>query len=63
VIGIVHPRWIEAVVAIVVPRDGAELTAEELKTHTRARLAERDVAIGHGLQTSPPAASAEPVRG
>jgi len=33
------PIWIEAVAAIVVPRDGVELTAEELKTHTRARLA------------------------
>jgi fatty-acyl-CoA synthase len=39
VIGIAHPTWIEAVAAIVVPRDGIELTAEELKTHTRARLA------------------------
>jgi fatty-acyl-CoA synthase len=39
VIGIAHPTWIEAVVAMVVPRDRAELTAEELKTHTRARLA------------------------
>jgi fatty-acyl-CoA synthase len=39
VVGISHPRWIEAVVAIVVPRDGQVVTAEELQAHTRQRLA------------------------
>jgi fatty-acyl-CoA synthase len=39
VVGISHPTWIEAVVAIVVPRDGATVSEEELRAHTRARLA------------------------
>jgi fatty-acyl-CoA synthase len=39
VIGIPHPVWIEAVVAIVVPKPGVELTAAELKAHARERLA------------------------
>jgi fatty-acyl-CoA synthase len=39
VIGIAHPTWIEAVVAIVVPRPGAAVSGEELRAHTRAALA------------------------
>jgi fatty-acyl-CoA synthase len=39
VVGVPHPVWIEAVVALVVPKQGAHLTAEELKAHARTRLA------------------------
>ena len=39
VIGIPHPVWIEAVVAIIVPKPGAHVTAEGLKAHARQRLA------------------------
>jgi fatty-acyl-CoA synthase len=39
VIGVPHPTWIEAVVAIVVPRDGAQITGDELRAHARERLA------------------------
>ena len=39
VIGIPHPVWIEAVVAIGVPKPGVELTADGLKAHARQRLA------------------------
>jgi fatty-acyl-CoA synthase len=39
VIGVPHPTWIEAVVAIVVPRPGVQMDADELRTHARGRLA------------------------
>ncbi|TYB46772.1 acyl-CoA synthetase [Actinomadura chibensis] len=39
VFGIGHPRWIEAVTAVVVPKPGASLTAADVHAHTRARLA------------------------
>jgi fatty-acyl-CoA synthase len=39
VFGISHPRWIEAVTAVVVPRAGATLTADDVHAHARARLA------------------------
>lgn len=39
VIGIPHPVWIEAVVAVVVPKPGVELTGAELKAYARERLA------------------------
>ena len=39
VFGIPHPRWIEAVAAVVVPRAGHELTAEEVTRFCRDRLA------------------------
>ena len=39
VFGIPHPRWVEAVVAAVVTRDGTEVTAEDLDTHCREHLA------------------------
>ena len=39
VIGIAHPVWIEAVVAVIVLRQGSSVTAEELKAHARSRLA------------------------
>lgn len=39
VFGVPHPHWIEAVTAIVVPRDGMEVTADEVVEHTRGLLA------------------------
>jgi fatty-acyl-CoA synthase len=39
VFGVPHPRWVEAVVAVVVPRPGATLTEEAVITHTRGLLA------------------------
>jgi fatty-acyl-CoA synthase len=39
VVGIPHPTWIEAVVAIVVPRPGLQLNSDELRAHARGRLA------------------------
>ena len=35
VFGVPHPRWVEAVVAVVVPKPGATLTEEAVITHTR----------------------------
>jgi fatty-acyl-CoA synthase len=39
VFGISDPRWIEAVVAAVVPRAGATVTSEAIIAHCRSRLA------------------------
>jgi fatty-acyl-CoA synthase len=39
VFGISHPYWVEAVTAVVVPRPGASLTAEDVHAHARRRLA------------------------
>jgi len=39
VFGIPHPRWIEAVTAVVVPKQGASLTAEQVDAHAREVLA------------------------
>jgi fatty-acyl-CoA synthase len=39
VIGLPHPRWIEAVTAIVVLRDGAKVTEGDLIMHCRDKLA------------------------
>ena len=39
VFGIPHPDWVEAVHAVVVPKAGAELTAEAVMAHCRGRLA------------------------
>jgi fatty-acyl-CoA synthase len=39
VVGISHPTWIEAVVAIVVPRPGATIDVAGLRAHARDRLA------------------------
>jgi len=39
VFGIPHPYWVEAVTAVVVPKPGATVTAEELLAHARSRLA------------------------
>jgi fatty-acyl-CoA synthase len=37
--GVAHPRWVEAVVAVVVPKPGATLTEEAVIRHTRGLLA------------------------
>ena len=39
VFGVSHPRWIEAVVAVVVPKPGAEITEAQVIEHTRKHLA------------------------
>jgi len=39
VIGLPHPRWSEAVTAVVVLRDGARASEDDLIKHCRARLA------------------------
>ena len=39
VFGIPHPYWVEAVTAVVVPKAGATVTADELLEHARGRLA------------------------
>ncbi|HWM59320.1 MAG TPA: acyl-CoA synthetase [Pseudonocardia sp.] len=39
VFGIAHPRWIEAVTAVVVPKAGATLTAAHVDAHVREHLA------------------------
>jgi fatty-acyl-CoA synthase len=39
VFGISHPHWIEAVTAVVVPKEGVTLTAAEVDAHTREVLA------------------------
>ncbi|WP_299052886.1 acyl-CoA synthetase [uncultured Nocardioides sp.] len=39
VFGVSHPRWVEAVTAVVVPKAGADVTAETVSTHARSVLA------------------------
>jgi fatty-acyl-CoA synthase len=39
VFGVSHPRWIEAVVAVVVPKPDSTLTAGAVEAHARTRLA------------------------
>jgi fatty-acyl-CoA synthase len=39
VFGISHPHWIEAVTAVVVPKQGAALAAEQVHAHAREKLA------------------------
>ncbi|MFD0901171.1 acyl-CoA synthetase [Actinomadura sediminis] len=39
VFGIRHPHWIEAVTAVVVPKAGASLGADDVNAHARERLA------------------------
>jgi fatty-acyl-CoA synthase len=57
VFGIPHPRWIEAVAAVVVPRTGRELAAEDVTAFCRERLAgfktPRYVVIADGLPKNP----------
>lgn len=57
VVGIRHPSWIEAVVAIVATKPGASVTEEELRAHTRSRLAPfkvpKAIAFVDGLPKNP----------
>jgi fatty-acyl-CoA synthase len=39
VIGLPHPTWVEAVVAVVVPKEAGALTQEAVVAHARANLA------------------------
>jgi len=39
VFGVSHPRWVEAVAAAVVPKDGVTLTSEQVIDHARSVLA------------------------
>ncbi|GAA1914589.1 acyl-CoA synthetase [Nocardioides marmoribigeumensis] len=39
VFGVSHPRWIEAVAAVVVPKEGASLDPEQVREHARSVLA------------------------
>jgi fatty-acyl-CoA synthase len=39
VFGISHPHWIEAVTAVVVPKEGAALSVDDVNAHARERLA------------------------
>ena len=39
VFAVPHPRWVEAVAAVVVPKAGAVLTAQQVTDYTRGRLA------------------------
>ena len=53
VFGVPHPRWIEAVAAVVVPRDGEVIDPEDVVRFCRERLAgyktPRYVAVAEGL--------------
>jgi fatty-acyl-CoA synthase len=40
VIGLPDERWIEAITAVIVLKDGAELTAEAVRAHVKGRLAD-----------------------
>ncbi|MFA6575205.1 MAG: acyl-CoA synthetase, partial [Nocardioides sp.] len=39
VFAVSHPRWVEAVTAVVVPKEGVALSSEEVITHARSVLA------------------------
>jgi fatty-acyl-CoA synthase len=40
VIGLPHPKWVEAVTAVVVPKKGEKITEEEIMAHCRKELAQ-----------------------
>ncbi|HPC74521.1 MAG TPA: acyl-CoA synthetase [Syntrophales bacterium] len=39
VVGVPHPKWVEAVVAVIVPKKDAMISAEEIMEHCRKQLA------------------------
>ena len=39
VIGLPHPKWVEAVTAVIVPKKGEKITQEEIMEHCRKELA------------------------
>jgi fatty-acyl-CoA synthase len=57
VFGIAHPTWIEAVTAVVVPKEGAALTVERVHEHVRGLLAgykrPKYVVLADGLPKNP----------
>ena len=57
VFGVPHPRWVEAVAAVVVPKAGARLTPEQVTDHARSLLAgyktPKYVAIADALPKNP----------
>jgi fatty-acyl-CoA synthase len=57
VFGIGHPRWIEAVTAVVVPKTAANVTAEGIQAHLKDRLAgykrPKYVVLAEGLPKNP----------
>ncbi|WP_219844189.1 fatty acyl-CoA synthetase [Arthrobacter sp. MYb213] len=40
VLGVADERWIEAITAVVVLKEGAQLTAESVRSHVRSRIAD-----------------------
>lgn len=57
VFGVSHPRWVEAVAAVVVPKEGAEVTSEQVMAHAREVLAgykrPKYVVVAPGLPKNP----------
>jgi len=57
VFGISHPRWVEAVAAVVVPKEGVTLTSEAVLEHSRSVLAHykapKYVVIAEALPKNP----------
>ncbi len=57
VFGVPHPRWVEAVTAVVVPKPGATLTEQDVVAHTRTVLAgfktPKHVVIAQALPKNP----------
>jgi hypothetical protein len=55
VVGVPHPRWGEAVVAVVVPRAGSRADESALLDHCRAHLGKHQVAQARRLPDGAPA--------
>jgi fatty-acyl-CoA synthase len=57
VIGVPHPRWVEAIVAVVVPKAGSGLSADAVMAHCAATLASfkapKSVVIAETLPKNP----------
>jgi fatty-acyl-CoA synthase len=57
VFGIPHPHWIEAVTAVVVPKAGVTVSADDVHAHAKARLAgykrPKYVVVADGLPKNP----------
>jgi fatty-acyl-CoA synthase len=57
VFGISHPRWVEAVAAVVVPKEGVTLTPEAVLEHARSVMAHykapKYVVIAEALPKNP----------
>jgi fatty-acyl-CoA synthase len=48
VFGIAHPYWIEAVTAVVVPRDGEALDPGELPKNPSGKILKRELRVAYG---------------